>query len=161
MTKHNCTNPPHFPPHCGCPAGVVEAQLKGMIVAFDGEPKRWPVSVDLRFEEDRPYEVEATFRQPLTKQEDATWIFSREVMMAALVAHGTVGLHDVQFRYDSPLDGGSGTLDVIVSPPEGQAVVRLPYNRIALFLAETAKLVLHGKENITPAIDTFLKEVFA
>lgn len=21
MTDHNCTNPPHFPPHCGCPAG--------------------------------------------------------------------------------------------------------------------------------------------
>lgn len=19
--NHNCTNPPHFPPHCGCPAG--------------------------------------------------------------------------------------------------------------------------------------------
>lgn len=19
--QHNCTNPPHFPPHCGCPAG--------------------------------------------------------------------------------------------------------------------------------------------
>lgn len=18
--QHNCTNPPHFPPHCGCPA---------------------------------------------------------------------------------------------------------------------------------------------
>jgi len=18
---HGCTNPPHFPPHCGCPAG--------------------------------------------------------------------------------------------------------------------------------------------
>lgn len=18
---NNCTNPPHFPPHCGCPAG--------------------------------------------------------------------------------------------------------------------------------------------
>lgn len=21
MAKNNCTNPPHFPPHCGCPAG--------------------------------------------------------------------------------------------------------------------------------------------
>lgn len=21
-TAHNCTNPPHFPPHCGCPASV-------------------------------------------------------------------------------------------------------------------------------------------
>lgn len=21
MTANNCTNPPHFPPHCGCPAG--------------------------------------------------------------------------------------------------------------------------------------------
>ena len=20
-TANNCTNPPHFPPHCGCPAG--------------------------------------------------------------------------------------------------------------------------------------------
>lgn len=19
--NNNCTNPPHFPPHCGCPAG--------------------------------------------------------------------------------------------------------------------------------------------
>lgn len=19
--QNNCTNPPHFPPHCGCPAG--------------------------------------------------------------------------------------------------------------------------------------------
>lgn len=21
QATHNCTNPPHFPPHCGCPAG--------------------------------------------------------------------------------------------------------------------------------------------
>lgn len=21
---HNCTNPPHFPPHCGCPAGSID-----------------------------------------------------------------------------------------------------------------------------------------
>lgn len=21
LKVHNCTNPPHFPPHCGCPAG--------------------------------------------------------------------------------------------------------------------------------------------
>ncbi len=21
QAQNNCTNPPHFPPHCGCPAG--------------------------------------------------------------------------------------------------------------------------------------------
>ncbi|QBZ73529.1 hypothetical protein SEA_MISCHIEF19_44 [Streptomyces phage Mischief19] len=25
MIGNNCTNPPHFPPHCGCPAGVAPA----------------------------------------------------------------------------------------------------------------------------------------
>lgn len=24
---NNCTNPPHFPPHCGCPAGVAPRPL--------------------------------------------------------------------------------------------------------------------------------------
>lgn len=23
--KNNCTNPPHFPPHCGCPAGFTDS----------------------------------------------------------------------------------------------------------------------------------------
>jgi hypothetical protein len=27
MTANNCTNPPHFPPHCGCPAGVAPRPL--------------------------------------------------------------------------------------------------------------------------------------
>lgn len=26
MAQHNCTNPPHFPPHCGCPAGFHQAK---------------------------------------------------------------------------------------------------------------------------------------
>lgn len=24
MAKNNCIKPPHFPPHCGCPAGFHE-----------------------------------------------------------------------------------------------------------------------------------------
>lgn len=42
--SHNCTNPPHFPPHCGCPAGAapteplterIELTLRQLRVAGD------------------------------------------------------------------------------------------------------------------------------
>jgi hypothetical protein len=33
---HNCTNPPHFPPHCGCPAGFNDHRDNdGRLVAFE------------------------------------------------------------------------------------------------------------------------------
>lgn len=29
---NNCTNPPHFPPHCGCPAGVAPRPALPVVV---------------------------------------------------------------------------------------------------------------------------------
>lgn len=31
--SHNCTNPPHYPPHCGCPAGLHKVQPLAKAVA--------------------------------------------------------------------------------------------------------------------------------
>lgn len=36
----NCKRPPHFPPHCGCPAGVVPTE--GTFLVRDG--KVWTVT---------------------------------------------------------------------------------------------------------------------
>lgn len=33
MTANNCTNPPHFPPHCGCPAGYAPSVLCASVPA--------------------------------------------------------------------------------------------------------------------------------
>lgn len=35
MTANNCTNPPHFPPHCGCPAGATPTELPDVLTAAE------------------------------------------------------------------------------------------------------------------------------
>jgi len=37
MLRNNCTNPPHFPPHCGCPAGFTLSLGKHSRTEDEGE----------------------------------------------------------------------------------------------------------------------------
>lgn len=38
MTANNCTNPPHFPPHCGCPAGYAPQPSQMAVQAPSSAP---------------------------------------------------------------------------------------------------------------------------
>lgn len=138
---------------------MIQHQIQGEIVLINGLHKSAPVQIDMVYDFDEPLTVEMTFSQPETLQEPVTWLISRDLMMDSLVKKGVVGQQDVRFRYSSPLDGGSGVLYMTLASPEGVTTMKIPYAQTALFLAETAKVVPRGQENLADQLDAFLGEV--
>src|SRR5688500_4268015 len=93
----NCLRPPHFPPHCGCPAGAITRSFTSVVKKIDAEEVDIPLATTLSYDSDKdPYAVQATFR--VGPETDRDWFFSRDLLSAGVYSHIPLGQGDIKFR---------------------------------------------------------------
>lgn len=94
MSKHNCTNPPHFPPHCGCPAEyaeMIEQEMIGKVTMIDGVFYDRRAEVSLMWHEGDPVAVSMLIED---SHSDTCWEFALDLLNDAF-SKGIAGDGDI------------------------------------------------------------------
>ncbi|WP_037609905.1 SsgA family sporulation/cell division regulator [Streptacidiphilus rugosus] len=107
-----------------------------------------PVPTELRYYRNDPFAVHVDFH---TRQDTASWVFSRSLLTEGL--NKPVGGGDV--RVWPSRSHGQGVVCIALSSPEGEALLEAPRRAIASFLRRTEQVVPLGDEATQIDFDLF------
>jgi hypothetical protein len=132
---------------------AVDAELRALLAMTDGSVV--PVSARLSYRPDDPYAVQAAFR--LGGDRAVDWFFARELLREGLLQPAGIG--DLRLR--PAWHRGQHMVQMILTPPAGQADLMLPWPVVTGFLQRTDAVVSPGTELRQVDLDTELAHLLA
>lgn len=108
------------------------------------------IPVELYWDEEDPFYVVFTFHNPGGQEVD--WDISRDLLIEALMG-------EVAGEMDVILSVGAGLLCMILTTPDGQAVITFNAREIEDFIEETLQALDLGEEDVEGALEDFLDDV--
>lgn len=155
MDANNCTNPPHFPPHCGCPANSVNTDFTGRVVLVDQTRIDEPVGCDLAYTPDDPFTVKLTLQAE--GQSPVEWALGRDFLAeghVSLVEHGDGDVRMIWLKEKQ-------RIAVCLKNPTGHAHLVLPHGPVADFVQAVDERYPADKVDADGLIDSLIAEIFS
>ncbi|MER5600592.1 SsgA family sporulation/cell division regulator [Streptomyces sp. NPDC002265] len=114
-----------------------------------------PMTAELRYDSADPYAVRATFHPG--PEEAVEWVFARGLLAEGL--HRPTGIGDV--RVWPARSSDRGTVSIVLSTPEGEALLEAPVRALESFLNQTNAAVPPGTEHQHFDLDAELARILA